>query len=537
MTDFEKKDSIALQSQIVYETCVKILVDSTSVANAEKSLATIGFLSTLAWAIHPGRFFDARLELWAANIGKSIWKSKGLKDSIISKTSASQVVHVASETYDIGGHTRFLLNIVKQDIGSIHSLVLTRQKEGDVPNWLRDEILKSGGTVISLIDKPYAQRVATLQDVLCYQAKKIFYHIHPDDSIAVAALAAVPRPQVITINHADHVFWLGSALSDIVACYRVLSLNQVIDKRGVQKPMLLPIPLAFDTLEIGAKEHARKQLGISEDTIIILTVASSSKFIPSGRYNYYQTVKKILDKNPQVVVKIIGISATDDISKYGFEINDRVELLGRIPSPRRYYEAADIYLDSMPLSSYTSLLEAMYFECFPVLPFCPVQSLNTENEPALKGLITHAIDEQQQLQFLQEAIDSTEFRKKIASRGSNLVKENYVGKGWNRYLEAIYETSSEKIEFIRDLSLEMNEPLFVTQDDIDAAVVADSYGGIINKLVQWVSHYSKYFSFKDLIRLYFEINYNLRKYELHITPKQMIRLLKTKAKAGIKASS
>ncbi|MVN78985.1 hypothetical protein GO988_21860 [Hymenobacter sp. HMF4947] len=529
MINLKDKTILLEQSKIIYETCIDIMANNFSVKDAEKALARISFLGTLAWSIHPGKFYDPRLERWALNIGKSIWETASKDESTeLRKVSSRKVVHVATETYEVGGHTRFLLNIIKEDINSAHFIILTSQYEKDMPNWLRTEVSKSGGEVISLANKTRVEKVASLQSILTSYADKVFYHIHPNDSIPIAALAATPRPQVITINHADHVFWLGSVLSDIVACYRVLSLDSVMVKRGAQRAMLLPIPLSFPPFEWKSKNIARKELGIKDDDLLILTVASSNKFIPSGQYNYYLTIKQVLDKNPNVFVKVIGLSVNDDLRKHGFEINDRVELLGHITNPKLYYEAADIYLDSMPLSSYTSLLEAMYFGCFPVLPFSPVGALNVENEPSLKGLVKHPATEAQQIQFMQEAIDDLNFRKEIATKGNALIQDNYIGEGWKKYLLEIYKESFAKIDLFPKLEITTGESAIFTQDDEDAILLANSSGSSIDKLFTWLNVYLEIYTIFDLFKLLYLLRRNLNVISLTLPLSQVMRLVKTK---------
>jgi hypothetical protein len=461
-----------------YKIITNILLPKNSTCNADQVLPLISSISGFAWKVHPGKFFDFQLEELAYRVGKNIWELvKNENGRFSEKKEGQHVLHVASETYEVGGHTRLLLNLIKGDQHSIHSLVLTRQQIPAVPLWLRDAVEQSGGTVNSLAGITPSEQVAELQWLLCSQADKIFYHIHPDDSIAVAALAATPRPQVLTINHADHAFWLGSFLSDIVVCYRVGALQFSSEYRGAHQVMLLPTPLDLPVWGHDDKKSARKILSIIDEKILILTVASYYKFIPSGEYNYFKTISKIIKSNPQILVKVIGIDYKDDLIKLDFINDERIELLGTITDPSVYYQAADIYIDSMPFSSFTSLFEAMYFGCFPILQFNPVDALNIENEPALKGLVKHAKDEQEQIMFVQKAIDDYQSRHDICARATRLIENNYMNGGWQRYLIQLYTASSVKVLEIRELYEKLAQQTSVNQADLDAALISQSFHG------------------------------------------------------------
>ena len=471
----------ATRYQEIYESLLTILLKSDDNSADENALHILQYLANFAWKFHPGTFVDLRLESRAREIGQRIWNEQKAKAVVSAPASRPDtLLHVASETYSVGGHTRLLLNLIKGDGQATHSLVLTRQQEHDVADWLRKAVTDSGGEIISLAGKPYTERVGELQKLISERAGKLFYHIHPDDSVAVAALAAVPRPPVLTINHADHVFWLGSALSEVTVCIRSWSLSFSLAKRAAQQVVLLPIPLNFAATSPHDKEKARTQLGIQPGTVMILSVASAYKFTPSGQYNYYQTIDSVLRRNPQVIVKIVGIGLHDNLTQLGFAANDRVELLGNIPNPRTYYEAADIYLDSMPFSSFTSMFEAMYFNCFPVLQFDPVDTLNLEREPAFAGLVFHPASQEAQLQLIQKAIDDEEYRKRIAAQGAELIKKNYMGEGWKKHLRAMYDAAAPEVTATRDLRQGLDQVLAITQADEEAAALASSFNGNVS---------------------------------------------------------
>lgn len=525
------ENAILRRSKLAYETVFNTLSSVEDDTNTDRALAIINLIATYAWHKHPGRFTDLRLEYWAAKIGAKIWADNDkARDSYVdSERVTLRILHVASETYAVGGHTRLLLNLIQGDPDSVHSLVVIRQHTKDVPFWLCNAIEASGGDIVSLALESYKQQVASLQLMMCKEADKVFYHIHPNDGVAVAALAATPRPQVLIINHADHVFWLGSALSDVVICFREWALRNAMDCRNAQKAMVLPIPLNFAPLGDDFKQRARKELKIDAGKVVILTVASFYKFIPAGKYNYFSTIRKIIALNPDVIVKIIGVSDKDDLNKINFKKHDRIELLGVINKPQLYYEAADIYIDAMPAGSYTSLLESMYFSCFPVLQFAPTETLNTENEIATKGVITHAQSEDEQISIMRAAIENREFREETAVFLSKRIKDNYTGLGWQLYLKEIYRDTSMAVLKVRSLKSELMKQVLVTQLDNDAALLSHSdKKSSEDILARWINENLQIINLIDILKLFIVYNFRVEKFAYNFSFKSLLWLVRKK---------
>src|SRR4051794_41053809 len=134
--------------------------------------------------------------------------------------SAGRVLHVLSEAYSVGGHTRLAWRWMSRDERT-SDVVLTNQ-QGPVPNQLSEPVHASGGdlydlrsTAHGLLDRAHALRAHM------DRADLVFLHVHPHDSVALAA-ANLPglRPPVVYENHADAAFWLGLAGADLLCDLR-----------------------------------------------------------------------------------------------------------------------------------------------------------------------------------------------------------------------------------------------------------------------------------------------------------------------------
>jgi glycosyltransferase involved in cell wall biosynthesis len=522
------------KNRFIYETLLNVFFNSSSKSSDDRALSKISFLASFAWLAHPGYFADVRLERLCYRVGEEIWQKKRPNNAQQGITGRRRVLHIASETYATGGHTRLMFNIIRNDIDSIHSLLLTQQQAIDVPGWLSEQVVLSGGSVKSVYSYASEEQVALVQNAITsHDVDALFYHTHPDDAVAIAALAAAPRPAALVINHADHVFWLGSALSDVTVCYRTWSLRFSEQYRASQRVALLPTPIGGLNLEKQAalsdrKQAARKKLGIKDDEILVLTVASSGKFIPAGKYNYFRTVNKLLASNSKVLLKIAGVSDSDNLEKLQYADNRQIELLGVISEPRVYYEAADIYLDSMPFSSFTSLFEAMYFGCYPVLQFSPVDTLTIENEPSLKGVVFHTNDEEEQLATIKYAINNPSYRREIAAVCARRIEDNYMGTGWLKQLYRLYDCVPGKLQHSRDLS-GLHNIDFMTENDKEAARLALSQHGDTSAILSRTIHrYLPTISAREIIDIYYRLRKGDGKYGEILSLRQMLYFVKRK---------
>ena len=66
----------------------------------------------------------------------------------------------------------------------------------------------------------------------------------------------------------------------------------------------------------------------------------------------------MLEKCPQAQLIVVGSGEPDDWKAAKARVGGRITGLSEVPDPKRYFEAADIYVDSYPFVSSTSMMEA-----------------------------------------------------------------------------------------------------------------------------------------------------------------------------------
>jgi hypothetical protein len=307
------------------------------------------------WSCHQTALWvSPELERIVNGIGRTL-----LEDFIPWRASGGarrRIAHVLSDARAIGGHTRLAWRWMTADTESEHSLVLTRQGDRSTPPEFE---VATNGRVIRVTSSDLSAQVQELAAVL-QRFDLVVLHILPYDAVAVAACAdPTKRPRVVFVNHADHLFWLGIHAADAVVNIRPSAARVCSDRRGVnvERIVELPIPLG-DPEDLLAKSAARESIGMPRDAQVMLTMASSYKYTSGSDPSLQELIGRVLSAEPAAQLVAIGPRA-DEPGWAGLRerFGDRVQLLGEVEDTYPLRSAADVYLDSYPFASITSLLE------------------------------------------------------------------------------------------------------------------------------------------------------------------------------------
>src|SRR5262249_10954323 len=162
-----------------------------------------------------------------------------------------------------------------------------------------------GGSVRSLnceqsllaISRDLRQHAANHADV-------VVLHTNPEDVIAPVAFGVSAGPPVLFVNHADHLFWLGVSVADLVVDIRDAGHRWTREHRGVREARIVPIPLTnpdlVRTSRAQLKREARKALSLPDDRVILLTIGDGYKYVPSGGLNFLSAAQSILSSRSDV---------------------------------------------------------------------------------------------------------------------------------------------------------------------------------------------------------------------------------------------
>jgi hypothetical protein len=316
-----------------------------------------------AYANHPGFFVCENIEKSLIECAKNIPISN-LSYNIKKESEKRRVLHVISEGYDTGGHTRLVKNWIKRDSESVHSLVTTWQST-TIPKWLTEAIEESGGNVISLesISDKFMEKASELRKIAYEWADIVVLHVHMNDPIPTIAFGVDGGPPIIHMNHADHCFWIGASIIDV--CVDISKYGQLLtlNRRGIYNSLMLPIPLSLVEYNRDEdKDAIREKYGIKKDTTVLLTIASEYKFKSFNEgIDYCSIMKTVVNKFEDVILIVIG---PENIGKWKDlnELTDgKVKIMGLQANVENFYKISDIYIESFIMGSFTSRLDGIKY--------------------------------------------------------------------------------------------------------------------------------------------------------------------------------
>jgi hypothetical protein len=179
------------------------------------------------------------------------------------------------------------------------------------------------------------------------------------------------RP-VICFNHAGHKFWVGKYAIDF--CIDLEKRQNIITRevRGIKNTRIINMPIDKVYQDKTASEVAdlRKELGFSDSDKVITSMASMYKFNSTGDFSFVNNLRSIMNLVEQAKFIGIGVRATTD--EWRALVKDfpgRVQLIGNVPflGIKKYLQSADLYIDSLPQSSWLSFSDAINIGQIPAI--------------------------------------------------------------------------------------------------------------------------------------------------------------------------
>src|SRR4051794_14053826 len=277
----------------------------------EAAATYAGLAAGYAYQNPSGLFSSPRLEALLAEVGRA---ALGPPPPVQRADSVTRVLHVMSEAHGVGGHTRCAWRWIGRDAGRRHSIAITRYQEA-VPQALVTAAQGSGGAFAMLFqgDGLFA-RARRLRE-LAAAHDVVVLHTNPDDVVPSLAFAGWPgRPPVALVDHADIVFWLGTASLDVLANGRAIGGELAATHRGVAaaSQTLVPLPLD-DAARTTAREEAKARIGVPSEVRLLVTAASGYKFAPAARETFAALVLPSLLARPDVHLVAVGANEHDPV--------------------------------------------------------------------------------------------------------------------------------------------------------------------------------------------------------------------------------
>jgi GT2 family glycosyltransferase len=323
----------------------------------EKAALVVKQAGDYGYHSHPGFFISPRLELILHKVAKTL-NSRVTTHLPPKNMEKRNILHVLSQGCAASSHIKTLERWVYLDSESIHSIVVTLNSTTN-PQWLVDAAIHSGGwyTTLDTANLSLCQKAKALRDAAAMWADVVVLHIHSHDPVAPIAFGVAGGPPVVFVNHADQAFTIGMSTADIIAEQRAVGQRITLSRRNMNNSFLLPIPLGIPQ-NFRDKQAARKDLGIGKDSVVFLTSATPYQLVSCGEYSFSHLIRELINRHPNIEIVIVGSSELGKWTLLKSQSNSRIKVFDFQQDLKKFYSAADVYLDSFPLGAPTAALEA-----------------------------------------------------------------------------------------------------------------------------------------------------------------------------------
>jgi hypothetical protein len=340
----------------------------------------------------------------------------------------------------MGGPPNLIRRWMQEDQEHIHSLVVWDQSLDEVSQTIREIVANQNGKIYGL-NGSYTVRAQQLRE---YAANFNLVVLHSPlfDVISTIAFANKEQlPPVIFVNHGDHLFWLGISISDVLVNLRQSGMKLSQERRGIEpnRNMLLPTILELPRRELSRTE-AKRQLGIAENSVVILSIARAGKYRTVDGTNFAEAHVRLLEQHDRAVLIVIGPGGAEDWSAAIQKTQGRIRVLGQTEETAVFRQAADIYVDSFPIPSLTSVLESGSYGVplvtrFPFTNHCDVLG---SDAPGLEGNLIRVQNLEEYTIVLSRLINDEPFRVSLGEATQKKIIETHQGCNWQDTLNHIY---------------------------------------------------------------------------------------------------
>lgn len=347
-------------SDAVFAWCVRSAERMERAGDAERAALWAYIAAGTGIYYGHSRLCSPPLEALVARLGTSF-----VKPPATTRTASTRRrwLHVLSESAKIGGHTALARRWITLDASDdVHGVALTMQLVDAADAGLFHAVIARGGHVTSLAEeKSLLARAASLRRLATETADVVVLHAHQWDVVPSLAFAVAGGPPVVLLNHADHAFWIGAGVADMVVDIRDSGLALSRRYRNIQRSAVLPVPLEDRGIAPFDRSHAAQRIGdpsLRGAGLVLLTIGSGYKYRDAPGLDFSQALARIAEALPESRVVAVGPDATDALwTTLSTRTSGRVRSVGPDADLRAWHEATDLYLEGFPVGSYTAMLE------------------------------------------------------------------------------------------------------------------------------------------------------------------------------------
>ena len=351
------------------------------------------------------------------------------------------VLHVATEVYDYGGHTRVLERWIERDRDRRSTLMVLRH-DLPLPAATARAIDRAGASVVrpaahlDVLERArHLRALAAVHDL-------VVLHVHPHETISALAFAdPAGRPPVVLFNHASHQLWLGVGAVDVVASLWEPDRAIAVERRGFADARAVVLPLPATPGARPEQAEARAALGIPADARVLATVASPYKVQHVLEPAFADVVAMLLDRLADVHLVAAGPLPGDP----AIPAHPRVHALGVVSDLGAVYAAADLLLDTWPASGGTVVIDAAAAG-LPIVSLGDADPADAMVRPPagmLGGAVQAAASTEALVERTAALLADDAGRRAIGAEAAAFAERTHGDAGWHDALERVVACAVE----------------------------------------------------------------------------------------------
>jgi len=428
--------TIAACCESVYEWLMRCGENSQRLGDFETAIRC--YQECANYASHHGSFGrlgDSRIELALQAIGQTIPvpRRKQLHGD-------TRYLHIFTEGYDTGGHTALCMQwILSQKEGCTHNLLFTNRLAKQ-PEKLTSAVKLSGGRIFQLSENlDLVERARQLREIAFEESDIVVLHIHAWDPLPSIAFSVSSGPRIIFLNHAYHVFWVGSLIADVVFDLNPIASYYSKRYRGVENSQIVPIPLdskAINTVEFTQlRNKTRAFFAIPESSVVFLTVGAKCKYNSTSKNRFDLAAYRILTELENSYIVAVGLPNSGVWKTLSDAFPGRFLPVGVTPDLDAFHAIADIYLETFPFTSLTALLESCVYGIPCVRAPRDIPKLYRSDGPEFDFLFDPP-DLDEYVSYALKLAKDTTLRHRIGSDLSLAIQSQHYLQNWLKYLKS-----------------------------------------------------------------------------------------------------
>ncbi|MBI4242743.1 MAG: glycosyltransferase [Planctomycetes bacterium] len=372
-----KQDNTEIQQlQVIYKTAYiagkKIAVDLQKRGDIENSLNYICSCGAFAQMYATGIWYDDELENLISDIGNSLAEKIDRSNSGELTSPKQKIIYVASFLTDTGGHSeicRMWIKMLNENFKQY--LFVTGAPWSGIAEYSQippEFISKLDGADLNaevIGGTTYIERIINITKKIGeVKPDFVVLFIVPGDVIALCSLAILrhcfkEKFRVVYYNHTNISYWMGKQLTDIIVDYSEPSAYLARKFKGCKGDIRI-VPLTTDAHL--RNHHIKPSLTRISGQTISVSIGRPWRLYSDGTWNFFETIKKILEENPNHLHILLTLRADfieKEISVWRKDIRERLMIIYNESNPVKYYKISDFYIDTFPFSGGQGRIEAI----------------------------------------------------------------------------------------------------------------------------------------------------------------------------------